>query len=92
MRLDLYLKASRIVLRRSIAQDLCDAGGVRVNGTKAKSSKEVKAGDELDIKRGSSLMKVRIKEIPGSKQVSKASAPGLYEVLEESRVGDSLLT
>ena len=48
MRLDLFLKVSRLVPRRSLAQEFCDAGVVSVNGASAKSSKEVKAGDERD--------------------------------------------
>ena len=84
MRLDLFLKASRLVLRRSVAQEFCDAGQVKLNGTKAKSSREVKPGDELEIKKGNRLLKTRILEIPKSKQVARAEAPNLYEILSET--------
>jgi ribosomal 50S subunit-recycling heat shock protein len=47
MRIDLFLKASRLCLRRSVAQELCDAGAVEVNGAPAKSSRAVRVGDEI---------------------------------------------
>ena len=83
MRLDLFLKASRLILRRSLAQEFCDAGLVRVNGLKAKSSREVKTGDEIEIKKQNRLLSVRVLQIPASKQVSRAEAPNLYEILAE---------
>jgi ribosomal 50S subunit-recycling heat shock protein len=83
MRLDLFLKTSRLVLRRSLAQKFCDANLVKVNGSAAKSSKEVKAGDEIEIKRGNRLLKVRVAEVPAKKQVSRADAANLYEILSE---------
>lgn len=91
MRLDLFLKASRLVLRRALAQDLCEANRVKINGQTAKASKEVKIGDELEIKRANRLLTVRILEIPKSKQVSRHEAPNLYDVLSEKTLGDSLL-
>jgi ribosomal 50S subunit-recycling heat shock protein len=51
MRLDLYLKVSRLIPRRSLAQEFCDAGLIKINGAVAKSSKEVKTGDEIEIHR-----------------------------------------
>ena len=49
MRLDLFLKASRLIARRSLAQKFCDAGLVKVNDLTAKSSREIKVGDEIEI-------------------------------------------
>ena len=83
MRLDLFLKTSRLIPRRSLAQEFCDAGKIRVNGTKAKSSKEIKAGDEIEIRRRSRLTRLKVLEIPSQKQVSKQSAANLFEVLNE---------
>lgn len=83
MRLDLYLKASRLILRRSLAQEFCDAGLIFVNGAKAKSSKEIKANDEIEIKRRTRITKVRVREVPAKKQVSKEHAAELYEILSE---------
>jgi ribosomal 50S subunit-recycling heat shock protein len=86
MRLDLFLKISRLVPRRSLAQEFCDAGLVSVNDAPAKSSKEIKADDVIEIRRRNQMTKVRVARIPDTKQVSKDSAGDLYEVLEEVRL------
>jgi ribosomal 50S subunit-recycling heat shock protein len=91
MRLDLFLKASRLVPRRSIAQQFCDAGRVRLNGAGAKSSKEVKAGDEVEIRRGNRRTCVRILTVPTGKQVSKAAAAELFEIISDETLADELL-
>ena len=91
MRLDLFLKASRLASRRSAAQELCDAGLVAVNGTQARSSKEIKVGDEIAISRRDKLTRVQVKSVPESKQVSKADAPSPYEILENTTVADDLI-
>lgn len=91
MRLDLFLKSSRLVVRRSEAQALCDAGLVSVNGMQAKSSKDVKAGDEIEIKRRTRLTRVEIVEVPKTKQVSKVAAPNLYRLIEEETYDDLLV-
>ena len=88
MRLDMFLKISRLVPRRTVAQELCDAGLVSVNGTVAKSSKELKSGDLIDVKRRSRLTKIEVLEIPSSKQVSKNAAGDLYRLLDEVVVED----
>ena len=83
MRLDLFLKASRLIPRRTLAQEFCDKGLIKVNGTKAKSSKEVKAGDTIEIRRRNRKTIIRIVAVPQSKQVSKAQAEDLYEILAD---------
>lgn len=83
MRLDLFLKASRLILRRSLAQQFCDAGLVKINGLKAKSAREVKPNDEIEIKRHNRLTKVKVLEVPAQKQFSRQSAANLYEILSE---------
>ena len=88
MRLDLFLKVSRLVLRRSVAQELCDAGLIFVNGSKAKASKEIKAGDKIEIKRRTRFTSVEVLNLPAGKQVSKAAAVDLYRVLEDSPIDD----
>lgn len=90
MRLDLFLKSSRIILRRSLAQKFCDAGLVKVNGTKAKSSKEIKPADEIEIKRGNRISRLKVLAIPSQKQVSRADAPNLYEILSEETLSDEI--
>ena len=91
MRLDMFLKTSRLILRRSLAQEFCDKGAISVNGAAAKSSKEVKPGDEIEIRRGNKLTRVRITLVPDKKQVAKNEAAGLYTMLEETRTEDPLL-
>ena len=86
MRLDQYLRASRLVLRRSAAQELCEAGAVLVNGQTARSSRSIRAGDEIILKRCERILTVRVKEVPTSKQVSREAAPTLYEVVGEQRL------
>lgn len=90
MRLDLFLKSSRLILRRSLAQKFCDANLVKVNGVEAKSSKEIKIADEIEIKRGNRLTKVKILEIPAQKQVSRNDAGNLYEIISEETLPDEI--
>jgi ribosomal 50S subunit-recycling heat shock protein len=92
MRLDLFLKTSRLVVRRSVAQELCDAGLISVNGSTAKSSKEVKPQDEIEIKRRDRITRVRVAEIPSTKQVSKRSSGELYELIDETSVNSDWLS
>ena len=84
MRLDLFLKISRLVPRRSVAQEFCDEGLIFVNEAAAKSSKEVKAGDVIEIKRPTRLTRVLVRQVPATKQVSKSTAAEFYEVVEET--------
>jgi ribosomal 50S subunit-recycling heat shock protein len=88
MRLDLFLKVSRLVLRRNIAQELCDAGVIFVNGTKAKASKEIKPGDRIEIKRRTRHTSVEVVSIPASKQVSKGAAADLYQLIKDIQIDD----
>lgn len=91
MRLDLFLKTSRLIPRRSLAQEFCDAGLIKVNGAAAKSSKEVKTGDELEIRRRNRVTRLKILEVPTQKQVSKQSAANLFEILGEEILEDDIL-
>jgi len=80
MRLDLFLKASRLVLRRTIAQEICDAGAVRVNGSSAKSSKEIKVDDEITVRFRGRIISAKVLTVPVNKQVSKSLASTLIEI------------
>ena len=91
MRLDLFLKISRLVPRRTLAQKFCDAGLVDVNGSAAKASKEVKPGDEIAIRRRDRLTLVRVTSVPGTKNVSKATASELFELIAETKTDDGLV-
>jgi ribosomal 50S subunit-recycling heat shock protein len=80
MRLDLFLKVSRLVTRRTLAQEMCEAGAVKLNGTPAKSAHVVRPGDLLVIRSRGRLTTMRVLEVP-AKQVSKAGARSLFETL-----------
>ena len=86
MRVDQFLRASRLVLRRTVAQELCAAGAVEINGAAARSSRPVREGDEVRIKRRGRLLTVRVASLPAVRQPSKADAASLYEVLSDERV------
>lgn len=88
MRLDLFLKSSRLCLRRTVAQQLCDAGLVSVNDKPAKSSTTVQAGNELSIRRRDCVLRVRIVALPTSRQTSRSEANNLYEILGEEKLED----
>ncbi|MDQ3635396.1 MAG: S4 domain-containing protein [Acidobacteriota bacterium] len=90
MRLDLYLKSTRLILRRSLAKEFTKAGLVNVNGVKAKSGREVKVGDEIEIKRHNHLTKVKVTEVPQKKQVSKNNAANLYEIISEEIIEEEM--
>lgn len=80
MRLDKYLKVSRLIKRRTIANEACDAGRISVNGKTARASYDVKENDVIEISMGERLLKVRILDI--KEHVLKNDAALLYEVLE----------
>jgi ribosomal 50S subunit-recycling heat shock protein len=86
MRLDVFLKASRLCQRRTVAQKLCDAGLVSLNGARAKSAHHVKPADEIVIRRRDKATTLRVVSIPQRSQVSKEEARGLYELLSEELV------
>ncbi len=77
MRLDKWLKNSRLIKRRSIANEACDAGKVTVGGRVVKASYEVKPGDMLELKFGERLTRVRVLSV--QEIVGKADAAGMYE-------------
>ena len=81
MRLDKYLKVSRIIKRRTVANDACDTEHVNVNGRRAKASYDVKVGDVLEITFGQRTLKIRVKEV--KETVAKADASSMYEIIEE---------
>lgn len=83
MRLDIFLKISRLIPRRSLAQEFCDAGLVKVNDATAKSSKEIKAGDEIEIKRRNRITKIAVEIVPDKKQLSKGDSESLYNVISD---------
>lgn len=84
MRLDLFLKSSRLVPRRSFAQEFIKAGRVIVNGAEGKSGRDVREGDTIEIRRFAATTVVRVREIPDRRQFSKKEASELYDLLSET--------
>ncbi len=79
MRLDKYLKVSRIIKRRTVANEACDAGRVTINGRPAKASADVKVGDILEIQFGNKPVKVQVTDV--KETVKKDEAKEMYKTL-----------
>ena len=82
MRLDKYLKVSRIIKRRSVAKEVCDNDRVTINGQRAKAGSEVTEGDLIEIRFGDKT--VRFKILVVKDHVSQSEAPTLYETIGEA--------
>ena len=80
MRLDKYLKVSRIIKRRTIANEACDAGRVEINGKVAKASQDVKIGDKVAIRFGEKVTTFEILEV--KENVKKEDTAAMYRVVE----------
>lgn len=79
MRLDKYLKVSRLIKRRTVANEACDAGRVQINGKTAKASQEVKTGDVIEIQFGQKSVKVRVTDV--KETIRKDDAKDMFEYL-----------
>ena len=79
MRLDKLLKVSRLIKRRTVANEACDAGRVSINGKQAKASSAVKAGDILDIQFGNRIVKAEITDV--RETVKKEEAAQMYRFI-----------
>jgi len=79
MRLDKYLKVSRIIKRRTVAKEAGDGGRVTINGKPAKPASEVKVGDVLEIRFGDKINRYEVLAV--SERAAKAEAPAMYRVL-----------
>ncbi len=88
MRLDLFLKWSRIIVRRTLAKDTCDAGRVSVNGHEAGAGREVRVGDTVALRLSRRFLKIRIRSLPGHAP-GKEGAREMIEILEDRRVESS---
>ena len=84
MRLDKYLKVSRIIKRRSVAKEVSDKGRIKVNGILAKSSTDLKINDTIEIRFGNKLLTVRVLEMKDS--TKKEDAVKMYEIISETRI------
>lgn len=85
MRLDKFLKVSRIVKRRPVAKTVCDSGRVLVNNHTAKAGKELHEGDILRINLNSRILTCQVLSIPTG-NVRAAEAPSLYKVISEEKI------
>ncbi len=79
MRLDKFLKVSRILKRRTVAADACDSGKVKVNGRDGKPGSKLKTGDEVEIRFGDSALRFRVLEL--NEKAGKKDAGLMYEIL-----------
>lgn len=79
MRLDKYLKVSRLIKRRTVANEACDAGRVMINGKVAKAGADVKVGDVIEISFGTNPLKVKVLSI--QETVRKEEAKEMYEII-----------
>lgn len=82
MRLDKYLKVSRLIKRRTVANDACDAERVSVNGKAAKASYDVKLGDLITVSFGTKSVTVKVLEI--RETTKKTESVGMYEIVSET--------
>ena len=79
MRIDKYLKVTRLIKRRTVANDACDGERISINGKVVKPSKEVKIGDIVEISFGNRVLKIRVLGL--NEKVKKEDASTLYEVI-----------
>ena len=82
MRLDKYLKVSRLIKRRTVANDACDSQRITVNGRVQKASYDVKLGDEITVAFGAKSVTVRVLDI--KETTRKSESVGMYEVISET--------
>lgn len=87
MRLDKFLKVSRIIKRRTVAKEVADKGRIQINGILAKSSSTVKIGDILKIQFGNKVLEVEVLDLQDSTR--KEDAQKMYQILSEKRVENS---
>ncbi|WML55496.1 RNA-binding S4 domain-containing protein [Neobacillus sp. PS3-12] len=85
MRLDKFLKVSRLIKRRTLAKEVSDQGRIHINGKEAKASSTVKVGDILTVRLGQRLVTARIERV--QETTRKEEAAEMYTILNEERIG-----
>ena len=85
MRLDLFLKWSRVILRRTLAKETCDAGRVKVNDTGARAGRDVEVGDTITVELARRRLKFKVVSLPPHAP-GKIEARSMIEILEDSRI------
>ncbi|MBB2509000.1 hypothetical protein G5S33_02438 [Staphylococcus cohnii subsp. cohnii] len=86
MRLDKYLKVSRLVKRRTLAKEISDQGRITVNGVVAKAGTDVKETDELVIRFGQKIVTIKVTGL--SEHATKENAKSMYELIKEEKVSE----
>lgn len=81
MRIDKFLKVSRVIKRRTVAQEACDGGRIEINGKIAKPSKDVNVGDVVAVTFGNRTMKFEVLSV--DEHQTKQSAEGMYRLISE---------
>ena len=84
MRLDKYLKVSRIIKHRPVAKEVADKGRIKVNGVLAKSSTDLKVNDQIEVRFGNKVLTVKVLEMLDS--TKKEDASKMYEIISETRI------
>ncbi|TYC48522.1 RNA-binding S4 domain-containing protein [Weissella muntiaci] len=87
MRLDKFLKVSRLIKRRTVAKEIADQGRIDINGKTVKSSSDVKVGDELTIRFGNKVSTIKVQEIVET--TKKDDADRMYEIVGEEYLQES---
>ena len=84
MRIDKFLKMSRVIKRRTVAQEACDGGRIEINGKTAKPSKEVRVGDVVTVTFGNRAMTFEVLSV--DERQTKQSADTMYKICDENQV------
>ncbi|MDT0736714.1 RNA-binding S4 domain-containing protein [Staphylococcus chromogenes] len=84
MRLDKYLKVSRLIKRRTLAKEISDQGRVKVNGQTAKAGTDVKVDDTIEIQFGQKIVTINVTGL--NEHATKENAKGMYEVVKEEQM------
>lgn len=87
MRIDKYLKVSRLIKRRTVAKDVCDGEKISINGRVVKPSAEVKAGDRIILEMANRILEVKVLATPNSIKANEAHT--LYEIIRDERKTES---
>lgn len=87
MRIDKYLKVSRLIKRRTVAKDVCVGEKIQINGKVVKPSAEVKIGDRVTLEMGNHIIEIRVLAAPNSIKANEANT--LYELISDERKTES---
>lgn len=87
MRLDKFLKVSRLIKRRTLAKEISDQGRIAINGQTAKASSNVKVGDQLEVRFGNKIVLVQVEKLEES--AKKEHAVNMYTILKETKINEN---